>query len=133
MRKTITMSPTAKADAGIVALVKLETADQLDFMFDGALASGYDADGLYTSDTPTAAGTMAMDGDLATSTTLTTFASERFIEIYSDDDDSGVTFYVTGTNKEGHVITDAITGPSEIRTSSALKFMTVTNIHISGA
>ncbi len=125
------MSPTALDRDGFVTAQQLSAA--LDLPLEGALASGYDRNGLCAASTPTAASTMAMDGTLAESTTKTVFASERYIEIYSDADDSGVTFQITGTNKEGHVITDTVPGPDSVRTSSTLKFLTVTNIYISGA
>ena len=129
--KTITISPTAPDADGLCASATY-SADET-FPNDGALCSGYDQDGLVTASTPAAAGTMAMNGALYTSSTLTYFATERYVCIYSDGNDSGVTFTVTGTNKKGHVIQDVITGPNAIMTSSAIKFLTVTNIAISDA
>jgi len=132
MRKTITMSPTALDRDGFSTTQTYAGAYDIIFR-SGGLAGGVDPNGLVTSSTPSAAGTMAMNGALYTSSTLTEFASERYITIYSDGNDSGVTFTINGTNKEGHVITDIVTGPNAVSTSSALKFLTVTNISISGA
>ena len=131
--RTIVMAPTTLDRDGFVASQTLTTTSQYDFPLEGLLASGYDGDGLVTATTPTAAGSMAMDGLLYTSSTLTVFTSERFLEIYSDGNESGVTFQITGTNKEGHVISEVMTGPNAIRASSTLKYLTVTDISISGA
>lgn len=129
--KSIIISPTAKDEDGVVAGQTMSASEVC--AMDGALVSGYDADGLVTTSKPTAAGTMAMTGALKTSSTLTQFSSERYLCITSAGDDSGVTFTITGTNKEGHAIQDFVTGPNTMMIASNLKFMTVTNISISAA
>jgi len=116
---------------GISAAQQLAAAG--DVLLNGALSAGYDRNGLCAASTPTAAGTMSMDGALATSTTITRFATPRYIIIYSDGDDSGVTFTITGTDFRGHEQYDTVTGPNTTATRSALKFKTVTNVRISGA
>ena len=118
--KSIIISPTAKDLDGVMAS---QDIDQYEVgPMSGALASGYDADGLVTTSKPTAAGTMAMTGALKTSSTLIMFASERYISITSAGDDSAITFTITGTNKEGHVIQDVVTGPNTMMVASTLKF-----------
>lgn len=129
--KTITLSPTALDRNGFCQAQT--TAAAADLLLNGALSSGYDRNGLCAASTPTAAGTMSMDGALAESTTRTVFTSERYLIIYSDGDDSGVNFHITGTNKEGHVIYEITAGPDSVSKASTNKYLTVTNVYISGA
>lgn len=130
-QKSIVISPTAADRDGISAAQQLAAAG--DMLLNGALSAGYDRNGLVTATTPAAAGTVAMTGALKTSATLTTLSSAQYIIIYSDGDDSGVTFTLTGTDFQGNVQYETVTGPNTTATSSTKKFLTVTNIYISGA
>ena len=133
--KSIIISPTAKDLDGAMESQDLDQYEVGPMSGDlaGTGADLADPNGLVTTSKPTAAGTMAMNGDLYTSSTLTEFTSERYISITSAGDDSGITFKITGTNKEGHVIQDVVTGPNTMMVASTLKFLTVTNIRISAA
>ena len=74
-----------------------------------ALAS-LDRDGLAT-DTHTGAGNFTLDGAL-TSDGAYTADSPRHIGFYSAADNSGRTFTITGTDRFGKAMTEAVTGPN---------------------
>lgn len=115
----------------------IATAQQLsaagDLILDGALSAGYDRNGLVTASTPAAGGTMAMNGALVSSTTYTELSPARRLVIYSDGNDSGVTFTITGTGAGGFKLVEAITGPNTTSVYSIGVFKTVTDVTISAA
>lgn len=129
--KTITISPTA-ADRDGVSTTATHSANAV-IPMNGDLASGYDADGIVTATTPAAAGTMTINGGLKTDSTHVYFSSPRFLCIYSDGDDSGVTFSFTGTDKDGNAQYETIAGPNAVIKATTKKFLSVTNVSISGA
>ena len=133
--KSIIISPTTADPNGVMTSQDIDQYEvaPMSGALAGAGADLADPNGLVTTSQPTAAGTMAMNGALYTAAALTYFTSERYISIPSDGDDSGITFTITGTNKEDHVIQDVVTGPNTMMVASTLKFLTVTNIAISAA
>ena len=92
----------------------------------------FDIDGIITATTPAAAGTITIDGDLI-SGIHAVMSSPRKILIYSDADDSGVTFGITGTNSADAVQTENLTGPNTTTVYSTNEYKTITAITIDGA
>lgn len=64
--------------------------------------------------------------------TLTTGAAERQVLITSGASDAGITFTITGTNSEGNIISEVLTGGAATATS-VLFYKTITSIVTSGA
>lgn len=91
-----------------------------------------DADGIATSQSPSGAGDLTLDGTYASSGTAT-LDVPRAVSITSDADDSGNTFTVTGTDQYGYDLSEEITGPNTTTTQGAKAFKTVTNVAIDGA
>ena len=92
----------------------------------------YDRDGIITATTPTGSGAITLSGTLVANS-VATLSSERKILIYSDGDDSGVTFAVNGKNSLGTVVSETITGPNTTSVYSTKEYSTITSISISGA
>jgi hypothetical protein len=92
----------------------------------------FDRDGIMTADTPAAGGSLTLSGALTTSG-IATLSSDRKILIYSDDDDSTVTFAVTGTDSLGAAVTETITGPDTGTVYSTYTYKKVSAITISDA
>lgn len=91
-----------------------------------------DRNGVCAAQTPTGAGNMTIAGALA-SGGVATMDYARHITIYSDGDDSGVTFTITGTNRNGDAKTETITGPDSTTVTSTGNFKTITQVAISDA
>ena len=87
-----------------------------------------DPNGIAESQTPLAGGNLTLDGALGT-----TLDYARFLVITSDDNDSGRTFTVTGTDPDGKVVTEAITGPNATTVEGAQAFKTITSIAVDAA
>ena len=92
----------------------------------------FNRDGIIEAVTPTGAGAITMDGALV-SGGIATMPSTRKLLIYSDGDESGVTFSITGTNADGAAQTESITGPDTTTVYSTNTWKTVTIVSISGA
>jgi hypothetical protein len=110
-----------------------------------------DTNGIATTQTPTAAGNLTLNGALcatingnsvyAPSVSGTAATADgawaRKIGITSDGDDSGVTFTVYGTDVDGKALSEAITGPNAgtvyTTDGTATNFKSVTRIAISAA
>jgi len=92
----------------------------------------FDRDGIITATTPGAATNMTLTGTLVANG-VATLSSERKILIYSDGNDSGVTFAITGTDADGVTVTETITGPNISTAYSSSDYKTITGITISGA
>ena len=93
-----------------------------------------DADGISVSQKPAAGGvqSLTITGTLA-SGGVATIANAQRIGITSDDNDSGVTFAITGTDADKVVMTESgITGPSSNTILTTAYFKTVTGVTISG-
>lgn len=88
-----------------------------------------DADGVCQSQTPAAGGEQALTINGAqASGGVATFVAARFITITSAGADSGRTFTVTGTDVNGNVQTESITGPATTTVTGTLYFRTVTEV-----
>lgn len=87
--------------------------------------SATDVDVLAVVQAPLGAGNLTLTG--------TQPAGPQTVSITSDDDDSGNTFTVYGTNAENLTISEAITGPNTATVNSTLYFKTVTRVAISAA
>ena len=92
----------------------------------------FDRDAIITAVTPTGSGSITLDGALVASN-IATLTSERKILIYSDGDDSGVTFSINGKNSLGVVVQETITGPNTTTVYSTYEYSKITSISISGA
>jgi hypothetical protein len=91
-----------------------------------------DADGITTTASLSGAGTLAINGTLASTGTVT-LSSGRQVTITSAGNDTGVTFTVTGTDVNGAAQTEAITGASGAAATSTKYFKTITEIANSAA
>ena len=103
------------------------TVDSVDGMSDN-----FDRDGICTASTPSASGSMTLNGALV-SNFVAHLPSQRKVLIYSSGNDSGVTFTVTGKNGVGASISETITGPNTTTVYTTKTFLTVTSVLISGA
>lgn len=92
----------------------------------------FDRDGIVTAVTPTGAGSITLDGALVSSS-VATLSGQRKILIYSDGDDSGVSFGITGQDATGAAVTETITGPNATTVYSSSTYKKVTAITIDGA
>lgn len=70
-------------------------------------------------------------GNLTLATTTLDYA--RQIGITSDDNDSGRTFTITGTDADGYSQTEEVTGPNATIAESAKYFKTITTIAVDAA
>lgn len=91
-----------------------------------------DADAICLSQTPGGAGSLTINGALA-SGGVATLDIARHIEISSTGNDSARTFTVTGTNRYGDTITEAITGPNIGAVNGVKNFKTVTDVAVDAA
>lgn len=85
-----------------------------------------DRNGLAT-DTLAGAGNFTLDGALASGGAVE-FDSPRHVTFYSANDDSGVTFTITGTDRQGAAMTETVTGPNATTVSGSKNFATVTQV-----
>ena len=91
-----------------------------------------DRNGISVSQSPVAAGNLTITGVLATGG-VGTMDVARHVSIYSSADDTGATFTVTGTDRNGTTLTETITGPNAGITRGLKNFLTVTQIAIDKA
>lgn len=93
--------------------------------------SATDADGVCQSQTPAAGGaqSLTINGALAASG-VATFTQPRHVSITSDGNDSGRTFTVTGTDRNGLALTETITGPNTTTVNGTKNFKTVTAVSV---
>jgi len=92
-----------------------------------------DADGICASQTLDAAGAALINGALA-SGGVATMGDQQFITIFSASDLSGLTFLATGSDRNGSVLTETITGPGAgLTVVSTKNFYTVSSIYSSDA
>ena len=103
----------------------------IDYSLDAA-----DPDGIATSQTPLAAGDLTLDGALAPGgvATLGTGRVQRRVTISPVGDESARTFTIVGTNSDGTVISEELTGiVGPAVAQSARDYQTVTRISVDGA
>jgi len=123
--KVITLSPDALDRNGISTTETLLAA-RLDFLINGALSTGYDRNGIATSQTPSDASAMTLDGVLGLD-----FRSRRgvYVLIYGAGADTGRTFTVVGEDVNGNRITESITGPGAgLIVLGSTKFYHITSV-----
>ncbi len=91
-----------------------------------------DPDGIATSQTPGGAGSLTLDGVFA-SGGVATLDVQRQVLFTFVGDETARTFTVTGTDESGNVITEDVAGVNATTTSTALDFLTVTDITVDAA
>ena len=83
-----------------------------------------DSNSLFTSNNPGAAGTLTLDGALRNANNL-----NAVISIYCSASETGNVFTVTGTNEEGTLISENITGVASSNTAfGSTRFSSITSI-----
>jgi len=92
----------------------------------------FDRNGIAQAQTPTGAGSFTLNGDLTTSG-IATLSSNRKVCFYSDADESGDTYAITGTDAAGVAVTESVTGPNTTTVYSSNEYKTITSITTSGA
>lgn len=90
-----------------------------------------DADGVCQSQTPVGAGNLTINGALATAG-VATFSQPARVSITTTIDDSARTFTITGTDRFGNALVEAVTGPTTT-TNSTSNFATITQIAVDAA
>ena len=93
----------------------------------GPLASA-DADGIAQAQNP--ASTFTLNGALV-SGGVAQLGAPRRVLITTTDNETGVTFTVTGTNRAGDVLREALAGVNTSTTYTTLDFFTVTSVTVS--
>jgi len=89
-----------------------------------------DANGICESQTPTA-GNLTLDGVLVTGGVAVLDAARRVL-ITCAGNESTRNFIVSGTNWQGNLISETVTGPNATTAQTTNSFKTVTSISISG-
>ena len=129
--KSITLAPQALDRNGISTTETL-LATRLDFLINGALSTGYDRNGICTAQTTASSVALSIDGALGRD-----FVSRKgvYVLIYAASaDNTGITFKVAGTNRQGAYITETITGPDNgLIVLGAVRFWSITSITPSAA
>ena len=92
----------------------------------------FDRNGISEASTPTGAGSLTLGGALVTNG-IANLSGQRKILIYSDGDDSGVSFSITGQDASGIAVTETITGPNTTTVYSTYAYKTITAVTIDGA
>jgi len=91
-----------------------------------------DRNGISVAQTPSAASNLTITGALATGG-VATMDVARHVSIYSDGDESGDTYTITGTDRHGDALTEEITGPDTTTVKGSSNFLTVTQVATDGA
>lgn len=92
----------------------------------------FDRNGIMTSSTPSGSGTLTLNGALVTDS-IAILPSQRKMLIYSDNDESGDTYGITGKTAAGVAVTETLTGPNTTTVYSVNTYKTISSITISGA
>lgn len=92
-----------------------------------------DDNGICTSQSPTVAGALDIDGALTVSGGAADLVTPQRVFIESDGDESGVTFVVTGTDRYDREQTESLVGPDTTSVYTEKDFLTVTEVTISAA
>lgn len=90
-----------------------------------------DADAIAQSQTPAAGGeqSLTLNGTLVSGGVATLDIARR-VAITSAGDDTGRTFTITGTNRHGDTITEAVTGANAASVNTLLDYKTVTEVTV---
>jgi len=92
-----------------------------------------DRDGLCEAQSKGAGGgALTLNGALVTSS-VGIMDVPRHVSIYAAGDNSGRTFAVVGTDRDGAALTETITGPNATTVKGDKNFKTITSVTISGA
>ena len=92
-----------------------------------------DADGICASQTTSGAAYAVINGALA-SDGVATMGDQQIITIFSASNLAGLTFLATGSDRNGSVLTETITGPGAgLTVVSTKNFYTVSSIYVSAA
>ena len=92
----------------------------------------FDRNGIMTASTPSGSGTLTLNGALVTDS-IAILPSQRKMLIYSDNDESGDTYGITGKTASGVAVTETLTGPNTTTVYSVNTYKTISSITISGA
>jgi VCBS repeat-containing protein len=93
-----------------------------------------DPNGVFEDQTTVGAGNFTLDGAGVTDGVWTSSDDMAHqISFESAGDESDRTFTITGTNREGHALTEAVTGPNATTVESTNYFYTITQIATDGA
>lgn len=111
------------AVSGATALVIDATTGMID---------SFDRNGIVTAVTPAGAGAITLTGVLVADG-IAYLPSQRKVLIYSNGNDSGVTFEITGYDVNGVGVTETITGPNTSTVYSVYDYHTIVSITISAA
>jgi hypothetical protein len=84
------------------------------------------------SQTPAAAGNLLINGSEAVGGVAILDAPRR-VQITSVDDESPVQFTITGTDRNGNVISETFAGPNAASKATSLDYKTVTSVYASAA
>ena len=123
--KTVTLAPTVLDRNGISTTETLAAA-RLDYLINGALATGFDRDGICAAQTPASAAAMTLNGASGID-----FTSRNgvYVMIYAGGDESGRTFTVVGTDSNNQIITEGIMVISIlVKHNTQLSIMQVTTL-----
>lgn len=91
-----------------------------------------DPNGIAEDQTTVGAGDLTLNGALVSSGTAT-MAEAQIVSIESTGNLSAITFTVTGTDADGTIISEDVTGPNAATVTSAAYFKTVTQIAVDAA
>lgn len=91
-----------------------------------------DPDSIATSQSAVGAGSLTIDGALASGGTATLPEAQK-VRITSAGNDSGVTFTITGTDADGTTINEDVTGANASTADSTQYFKTITDVATDGA
>ena len=110
------------------------TAGATSISIDGTTDFGdtFDRNGIMTASTPSGAGSLTLNGALVTNG-IATLSGQRKILIYSDGNESGIIFGITGQNSLGVGVTENINGPNVGTVYSTNTFKTISSITVNGA
>ncbi len=91
-----------------------------------------DANGIFLDQQAGGAGNLNLNGTFVAGG-VATLDVQRRVELESAADLSGINFTITGTDEQGRVISETIVGPAAGVSSTALDFLTITQISVDGA
>lgn len=91
-----------------------------------------DADGVAAAQTPAGAGDLTLNGALASSGVVSLTTAQP-VTVYGAGNESGKTFTIYGTDQNGAIISEAITGPSNSTVTTTASFKSVTRVAVSAA
>lgn len=91
-----------------------------------------DDDGISQTQALVGAGDLLLDGAFV-SGGIADLVQPNYVTITSDADDSGITFTVIGTDKDGNALSETVTGANTAAVTTTHRFLTVTQISGSGA